>query len=197
MKVEERKFVYRVFLSFVIFVSILLIFLGGSSGSTGNAILNVTSNVSLLNFYSISFSENLSSGINFGEILNLPAVNVNATANYISSNNGTGYYIAVSGDGNVNVDFCIKASGDLESVAGDVLGLGNESYSNSTYTNETLPPPIGLSLTTSFVKSGENIPSDGTGVNYYRFWLDVPSGQPAGAYNNTVTFKAVPTTSSC
>jgi hypothetical protein len=32
---------------------------------------------------------------------------------------------------------------------------------------------------------------------YFRFWLDIPSGQGVGYYNNTINFKAVQNTKSC
>jgi hypothetical protein len=51
------------------------------------------------------------------------------------------------------------------------------------------------SLTTSYVKSGEDV-SVGEN-NYYRFWLDVPGGQPTGDYTNLVYFKGIQTGSSC
>ncbi|MFA5953205.1 MAG: hypothetical protein WC812_01300 [Candidatus Pacearchaeota archaeon] len=193
--ISKNQIFYKTFLIVIIFLCVILIIFQNSNNFTGNYLLNTTSNVSLFKYYSIAFSDNLSSGIEFGTIENLPAVSVNATYNYLGLSNSTEYFINVSNDSNTNIDFCIKADGDLESIASDILGLGNETYNNATFTNLSSPSDTEVLLTTSYVKSGSNVLIGG--VNYYRFWLDVPSGQAAGTYNNTVNFKAVETDYSC
>jgi len=186
----------NLFLFLIIFICLVLLIFQNVSIS-GRATETFTdSNVSITKYIAISFSENLSEGIDFGDVNVLPATSLNATHNYDGLINGTSLYISVSSDSNTLVDFCIKANTDLTSIDLDVIGLANETYQNSTTTNLTLPaisPEI--SLTTSYVKSGDNIAA-GT-ENYYRFWLDIPAAQPSGDYNNTIFFKGVQAGYSC
>ena len=168
-----------------------------SFGITGHATETSTvSNVTIEKFLSISMCTNLASGIVFGNVSELPAVNINASHNYDGASSGSTLCINVSDDGNTNIDLCTRANAALTSLALDTIELGNESYSNSTTTNIT-HPILGddVALTTSYVKSGNSIA--GGNVNYYRFWLDIPVAQPSGDYNNTVYFKGVTTTLAC
>lgn len=188
----KSKF-YNVFLMILIFVCLVLVVIQNFHFITAFAVEDsATSNVSVLKALSISFSDNLSSGILFGDVSVLPATNINASHNYDGTSSGSTFFINVSEDGNTAVDLCIKASGNMISPALDQIGLANETYSNSTLTNLT-SPILGdeTSLTTSYEKSGENVPTGG--VNYYRFWLDIPASQPSGDYNNTVSFKGIQT----
>ncbi len=160
---------------------------------TGKATTQSTiSNVTIEKYLAIDFSTNLSSGIVFGNISTLPAADINASHNYDAGPgvNGTTMFVNISDDSNVAVDICISANTDLtDSNSGDVIGLGNESYSNSTSTNATFPPLAGqTSLTTSYVWAGNE--SQGNKI-YYRFWLDIPAAITSGDYNNTISFKGV------
>lgn len=187
---------YNLFLIALIFVCFLLFLFSKLSihanATEGSTVSNVTVQKSL----AISFSFALAEGITFGTVNILPAENVEALGNKILFDNSSEYYIIVSEDGNVDADFCIRADGPLTSSAMDILGLGNETYSNSTFSDFDFPSLSDeVSLTTSYVKAGNNI-SVGS-RNYYRFWLDVPGGQPSGNYNNTISFKGVQTGFSC
>jgi len=157
----------------------------------------VGSNVTVEDFFAIDLSANLSNGISFDEITSLPATNINSTDNYNGDSSGSTMLINVSTDSNSNVDFCIKANAGLtDSSNSEVIGLGNESYANSSSTSSTAPA-IGeeSALTTSYVKSSApNIPGGNT---YYRFWLDVPSTVSSGSYNNTINFKGIKSLTSC
>ena len=191
-----RSFLYRTLLFLLILISAVLLFAQNSTLITGYSSYNITSNVTLDKFLSVDFSSDLSDGIFFGSIASFPSLNTNATKNYNASNNGTTYYVNVSTDSNTNVDFCIKADGNMVSLANDVILLANESYSNSTFTNSSIPLLSNeLSFTTSYVKSGDNVLIGS--ANYYRFWLDIPTAQPSGDYNNTIYFKAVSTGNNC
>jgi hypothetical protein len=192
----------------VIFLfSLIMLFGHGDQGikTTGYVTeIGTTSNVTITTYFSISMSGNLSQGIQFGNVSALPATNVNGTVNYNGTNTtvdtegynkGTAYWLNVSSDSNTAIDFCIIADA-LNTSTGDEIGLGNETYFNSTSTNSTNPARASeVSITTSYVKSGTNI-AIGT-PDYYRFWLDVPAGTPAGTYNNTVSFKGVTTGGAC
>lgn len=176
-----------------------IIFFGGKI--TGYATTGTTiSNVSISKFLSITLSTNLSDGILFGTVTALPATNVNASHNYDAGTgvNGSTMFVNVSTDSNTNVDFCVRGDANLYDSSGDnTLGLGNESYANSTISTNITYPALGqeVSSTLSYVKAGENTAPGN--VTYYRFWLDVPAATPSGTYNNTVTFKGVETTISC
>jgi len=186
----------NLFLFLIIFICLVLLIFQNVSIS-GRATESFTdSNVSITKYIAISFSENLSEGIDFGDVNVLPATSLNATHNYDGLINGTSLYISVSSDSNTPVDFCIKANTDLTSIDLDVIGLANETYQNSSTTNLTLPTTSPeIPLTTSYIKSGDNIAVGSE--NYYRFWLDVPVAQPSGDYNNTVSFKGVQVGYSC
>lgn len=155
-----------------------------------------TSNVTITSYLSISMSSNLSDGVLYGSVSSLPATNINASHNYDSTSSGSSMYITVSADSNTNVDFCIKANDDLKDVGADVLGLGNETYANSTTTDLTSPSLASkVALTTGYVKAGTNVAKSSS--NYYRFWLDIPASQAPGTYNNTISFEGVSAGGSC
>ncbi|OIO40934.1 hypothetical protein AUJ61_00545 [Candidatus Pacearchaeota archaeon CG1_02_30_18] len=193
---SERNF--NVFLVLVVTISFALFFLE-SFPMTGNITSgSTTSNVSISTYYSTSLGTNLYEGINFGAVAVLPATNVNATHNNDSSTYslGTNYTIDVSADSNSAVDFCVKANEGLTSPALDVIGLGNETYYASNLTNSTHPSLSNeISMTTGYVKA---INSIGRGnSSYWRFWLDVPSAQASGSYNNSVSFEGVQAGQGC
>jgi len=187
---------FSVFLVFVVTLSFFLFFFE-SFILTGNVTEGSTvSNVTISKYLAISFGSNLSQGIQFGNVNSLPATDINATHNYDGSNESSTFFISVSNDSNTAIDFCIKGNAGLTSSALDVIGLGNETYSNSTVTNSTDPLLSSqTALTTSYAKSGLNV---AVGANeYWRFWLDIPSSQPSGDYNNTISFKGVVAALSC
>jgi len=188
-----------VLLVLVSLFSIVMIF-NQSIKTTGFATTETTvSNVTISKYLSITMSTNLSKGIFFGTVNSLPAVNINASGNNNSLSTGANstFFINVSTDSNTNVDFCLKAISNLiDSAGGNMLNVGNESYSNSTTTNETLPA-VGKEVifTTSGIKAGINITAGN--VTYYRFYLDVPTGTPSGIYNNTISFEGVEVLGAC
>ncbi len=191
------KYKKEILLVLIILISLLFLTFENFGNVTGNIAEGSTpSNVSVSKYLAISFSPSLAEGIQFGSVSFLPATDVNATHDYDGLNNGTTFYINVSTDGNSKVDFCIKANAGLTSAASDVIGLGNETYSNSTSTNSTIPPLTSqTALTTAYVKSGVGV---AVGSNeYWRFWLDIPAAQPSGDYNNSVSFKGVVSGVSC
>ena len=167
-------------------------------GITGHATETSTiSNVTIAKYLSISLCTNLSDGIIFGNVTELPATNLNATHNYDGASSGSTMCVNISNDGNTAIDLCTKGNTDLTSIASDTIGLANETYANSTVTNTGTPGAAANStaLTTSYVKSGNAVSTGG--VNYYRFWLDIPAAQPSGNYNNSISFKAIQTGLNC
>lgn len=158
---------------------------------------SVGSNVSIENFIAIDLSANLTNGFSFEEINSLPATNVNSTDNYNGAGSGSTMFANVSTDSDSGVEFCISAdSGLTDSSSGEIIGIGNETYSNSSTTTSS-SPALGEEkpLNTSYVKASAG--TEPGNVTYFRFWLDVPSSVPSGTYNNTINFKGVETTKSC
>jgi|GEM_PF-4727300 len=186
----------EIFLLIIVLLCIFLIIFQNFVITGKVAEYSTPSNVSINKYLSISFSSNLSEGIIFGDIYSLPAINQNASHNYDGAFNVSSMYINVSSDGNTNVDFCILANAALTNPALDTIGLGNETYANSSFSSSSAPSLLNeIPLTLSYVKSGHNI--SGGGSNNYRFWLDVPIAQPSGDYNNTISFKGIQTGAVC
>jgi len=189
----ERFFDYKkeIFLILIVMLCLVFLIFENLGNLTGNVTEGSTpSNVSVMNYIALSSSQSLINGIQFGTVIYPPFDNLNATHNYDGVGNETTFYLNVSNDTISPVDFCIRGSGDLINPIFDAIGLGNETYSNSIITNSTSPFLSNeISLTTIYVKSQQNVSIGG--INYYRFWLDLPSDQSNGNYNNTIFLKAV------
>lgn len=187
---------YRAILIAILTVSVLLIGFESAYAITGKATLSTESNVTINKFISISFSDELADKILFEEVNFLPAVNVNATGNYNVTTNMTEYYVLVANDSNSGIDLCIRADSDLTNSDLDVIGIGNESYAHSIASNATFPSVFNeTALTLVYAVAGENIPIGGQ--NNLRFWLDVPTGQASGVYNNSIFFKGISSGGGC
>ena len=192
----DRKRILRLSLIIVIVLSFILIFIENATIHGEATQGDITSNVSVFLSLAIDFSDDLRDGILFGDVITLPVTNLDATGNYNGSSNSTSYYILVSPDGNTPIDLCLDVSSPLMTDSLEEIGVANETYSHSTESNLTLPDEgeeYPFSLT--YEKAGSNIPTGG--INYMRFWLDIPTGQPPGDYNNSVNFRAIPTGLNC
>ncbi|MFA5060820.1 MAG: LamG-like jellyroll fold domain-containing protein [Candidatus Pacearchaeota archaeon] len=134
----------------------------------------------------IYFSDKLNDKINW-TISSLPIFNQSAEGN--NGEGSTDYYINISTLSS-GVDVYLKANSDLMTADLDTLGIGNETFSYS-YDNQSVPSETKYSLTTDYDnKIGDNL-GDGS-VIYLKFFLSAPPAQPAGVYNNSLLFKAVP-----
>jgi hypothetical protein len=105
-------------------------------------------------------------------------------------NNGSGiteYWVNISATA-TTVDLYVKADGDLLTRDLDVLGLGNETF---TYriNNATVDNSTNTTMLTNYINIGTGL-EDGD-VVYMKFFIDAPSAQPAGVYENQLDFKAV------
>ena len=77
-----------------------------------------------------------------------------------------------------------------------MIGIGNETYANSTTTDLGAPGVADEApLSTTFVEAGEDVAA-GDNI-YYKLWLDVPAATAVGSYNNTIEFKGVETGTGC
>ena len=157
----------------------------GNSNQTGTRTINITSAVSI----AVSASSVLSNAIAW-TVATIPQTKLGANGNNASL--VTQYDIAISATGS-NVDLYMKADGDLQtSGGGSTLALTNEFFTYNL-TNSTVPGTSYRSITTNYSDTliASNL-VDGT-TTYLKFYLDVPAGQNAGTYNNSVLFKAVAT----
>ncbi len=179
------------------------LFLMSSLEITGRQsyIQNVYSEAQIQKYASISMSGNLSAGIQFGLITELPATNINATKNYNSTvddswHNETLYWIEVAQDSNTNVDLCVKST-DFNTSGSDEIDLSNYLWDDDQYGNNETDPRLSgaAAMSNGYVQRASDV-DPSTNVSY-RFWLSVPGGQAAGTYNSTVYFKAVETGIGC
>ena len=136
-------------------------------------------------------------GISFGTISTLPSTDTNA----IGNNYGTGtttYYLEIDPTStNVDIDFCIKASDNLDTIPASSTPIPLLGY---TWTNNTIPPPgdmlnppdpaQSMSLRTDYEASQEGVSHlSPNNFIYYRFYLDIPGPTDPGTYQNIVFFK--------
>jgi len=192
---EKKLNAVLVFLFAVLLVTITSLFFSLSISKTGRAgdIKTSPSQVKIKGHIALSMSDNLTDGIDFGEVEDLPAF-LNATGNYNLSDQ-TGYDIYVDKSSNKAADFCINAT-PLDTDSGDYIGLDNYTLANSTsndINNPSLQNRISMPATPQLV--AQDIGRD-TFINF-RFWLNISGGQAAGLYNNSVSFIGVPTGESC
>ena len=191
---KRKLSTYNIILIVVIVLSLGLIFVENASAITGHSITQDTfSNVTISAYYAVDWSTNLTTGIIFEPIYTLPVSDDNATGNWVNppTDNSSDYWANVSDDGNLEVNFCLRANGAMQNGVGDSIGLGNESYAGNVTSSNFTSPSVDdeISFTTSYVEATSNIyPGN---VTYWRFWLDVPVGQAVGDYSNTVQFKAI------
>lgn len=164
----------------VFLVFVLVFWTYGNGAAT-----TVPSNATVPVFMSLGLSNNLSAGVLFGGLG--PNTNDNnATDNYIALGNST-YYV-YSADSNTLVDFCTKDDAALTSGGGMTIGNGNYTFNSSLFPGG--PGLPGTAMSTAYQKLSQQEVGQNVFV-YLRFWLDIPEGQPAGNYTNTLSFKIV------
>ncbi len=160
-----------------------------------------TSNQSVSKYVAFTMNANLTTaGINFGN-LTLNTIHNNATNNSPSGftgASGTAYAITISADTNTNtVALCINGTSNLVS-AGNNLPISNLFY-NVTATNTAVPNATSKSLAGSAFSA---ISPDVTGlsanaIEYFNFWLTVPSTQGAGTYTGKAYIQATSDGGAC
>ena len=129
---------------------------------------------------SITLSSTLASGIEW-DIQITPLTEEPALGNNLLG--VTEYYVDISSS--IATSLCIKADGDLISQTNNVLSLDNEKYSFSLTDNTVSGQPL-TDLTTNYVLVASDL--IGNNIVHFKFYLDVPIGQPAGLYSNLVSF---------
>ena len=196
---DQKKSVYTIVLTIILVAALAMLFFENVNAITGH-VTSITghasqassiSNVTIQAYFSVQWSNELDTAIVFEDVLTLPVTDQNARENYGGAANETLYWARVHEDSNRKVDFCLKASGDLNNTADDRIGLGNETYATNVTSTDLNNPNVTLQIpmTTVYNKSATNI--DAGETNYYRFWLDIPAAQPPGVYTNDVDFRGV------
>ncbi len=157
--------------------------LAGNVNSTDEWWVNITGGATS---FAIDLSNTLQQQIVWN-LTSLPAVNQSAPGN-----NGSGVtelYVNVSTEDGL-IDLYIKANDDLLTDSLERLGLGNETFSYNS-SNSSVPSDNKFSLTTNYADNqiGDGL-SNGS-IVYLKLFLNAPSGQASGTYNNTLMFKGV------
>jgi len=147
---------------------------------------------------SISLSNNLSSGIIFGNI-EPNANNNNATGNFNSTDH-TQFWVTIDSSTNTPIDICIKDNANL-SFGSYNIPNSNFKWNSTTINSQSLPifngGPTAHALNTTYDTVNKIASNVYNGTYYLRFTLDVSVTQQAGIYNNTVYFKGVSTDTGC
>lgn len=170
-----------------------------------SVVSSTASNVTVNSYISFALSTNLSMGIQFGSVD--PATNDNnatigsGNANYNGTGNTT-FWMYLGADSNANGDFCIKDNESLRNGGTGIptIGNGNFTYANATiaqgnnFTSPDMSLDSGITIAYEKLRQTNHAPDARL---FVRFWLDVPTAQPPGIYNNLVSFKAVTAGSSC
>jgi len=159
--------------------------------------VSVPSTANIMSYFAIAAGGALATpGIVWTNIATLPATDFPADADYIGAlNDLTDYYISVSSDSNINVDMCISANQPLTSGLNTIplSGYGWAWNLLNDINNPSLASST--SMLTMYASAGTTITPGSN--DYFRYWLDVPSGQAAGTYTNTINFKGVQTGQPC
>jgi len=175
--------------------------LGGLSGLVDITGAAVTDNEStytevMINaYFAIAASENITNGITFGTLTDGTNDN-NATNNWDGAGDNSTMYIAISSDSNVETETCVGANESYihTITAGKSMGIGNLTWSNSTD-----GAPSGPAGSTPMTVANATVATEiagGTDV-FFRFWLDVPTDQWGGKYQNTLYFTTTQNGTDC
>jgi len=148
----------------------------GSVDAATEELNATTTNVTVNVYVSCGAPANYADGINFGSL-----------DPETTNNPAEGYTFTSPTTNNVNINYYIKANGDLTrgGVTTDFIKLGNYTWDD----NETLGNVVedAHTLTTNFV-SFDNTSIPPGGSISLQLWLDIPVVTP-GTYNNTITIK--------
>jgi uncharacterized protein (UPF0333 family) len=180
VKIDKR---FLLLIPAILLVSSLILPPVGYSAITSTQA--TTSNVTVNTYVSISLTAPLAGGVQFGSLD--PGTNDNPS----TTCTGVNCNITVSSDTNVNVDIVLKANAALTRQGGTET-IPNTGYTwNSTDASYAPPGPGIYALSTSYDytnKVGANVAPGGKRA--WQAWLDIPGGQTAGTYNNTLSFCA-------
>lgn len=149
------------------------------------------SNVTVQTTIAISLSTNFTDGL------------FNSTFDTGTDNNadpgmgaGAGNNLTNDMTSNTAIKVCVRDNAALTNRDDGVTTIPNANYTwQNSSSSGGLAAGSSLAFTTSFVEGNTSLPRGG--VLYFGFWLDIPPGQAAGEYNNTVFIKAVKFNQAC
>jgi hypothetical protein len=145
------------------------------------ATANVTKQVA------IGMSTNLDSdGVRFFSLD--PGTNNNeAQHNSDGAGGNTTYWLNISDTTNTYINICTKVSSELTHTDG-ITTIPNSGFTwNVTETlGNDAPQPDGYTFNTSYDTGNLIAEGRDEGEFYLRFWLDIPSAQKAGNYDNII-----------
>jgi hypothetical protein len=175
-------------ISFLAYVVIAAEVLQETKTTTGTA--NVTKQVA------IGLSTDLISGIKFPN-KDPGTTDNNASYNFNASDQTT-MWIVIESSTNTPIDICTKDNAPLTHTDGTTT-IPNSGFrwNVSTSNDATNPKLPGIALSTSYDTSNLIANDQSSGTFYLRYWLDIPTGQKAGNYNNTVYYWAEDNTTLC
>lgn len=179
-------------LSSILFVLAALVNLDGKfvplAWSANTSSTSTTSNVTVNSYVSIALTSALSNGVTFGSLdPNTDNTAATSCANAVCN-------ISVSADTNIAVDMVLKANAALTRQGGaQTIPYANYTWNSTAGTGMPLNNGgYALSGTYDYTnKVGSNIAAGGKAT--WQSWLDIPSAQTSGVYNNTVSFCATTT----
>lgn len=144
-----------------------------------------TSNLTVNTYVSISLTTALSDGITFGALE--PATNDN---NATSCDAGL-CNVSISADTNVVCHVKMKVDDELSLSTDGATEIANTGYTWNVNATETDLPDVTGSFAVEKDYDDTNLVMDAAGkgqATFWNAWIDIPSAQTAGVYNNTISF---------
>lgn len=167
----------------------------GAMAFAATDVKSTTSNATVSEYAAIALSTNLTDGIFFGSVN--PNTNDNvATHNADGADGNTSMWVTISSDSNTYISICTKDSAALTKGADTIPNTGYTYNFTTTAADKPVTLP-GTAITTSYVNTTGVGVSVSDQYEWFRFWLDVPAGQEAGVYENTMYFKGITTSEVC
>lgn len=160
--------------------------------TTNSSSLNITANQNLqitldtggACSLDITLSDTFSSAV-YWDVTTIPSTNLSAEGNNDAGN--TEYNVTITASGCTG-SLQVKANAPLTSGL-NTIPLGNEKWSFNA-TDITVPSNTKTDFTNSYVNAGTGLAS---GDVFFKFYLNVSTGQSAGTYNNTLGINLIET----
>jgi hypothetical protein len=107
-------------------------------------------------------------------------------------------WVIIQATTNTPIDICTKDNNALTHTDGSTT-IPNSGFTwNVSTTNDATNPKLpGIALSTTYDTVNLIANDASSGTFYLRYWLDVPSGQKAGNYQNIVYFWAEDNSTLC
>jgi len=158
------------------------------------------SNVTVAATIAISLSANLTDGL-FNQ-----SFETNTDDNFDPGMGGSAVLTTSNPGNNVTTvtntltELCIQQNSNLSLTTDDSVQISSYNYTyqgDSNSSNLTATQSIQFPTTPGQWTSVNNTIPSGTANYSFGFWIDIPSAQTLGEYNNTVTIKAIRASQTC